>query len=139
MHYPKLELPWQPNTAKENTKTAKEMILGGWPPSKIRQEWSAKEIQFQFPWLLAAKYCFLGGTAAKKTRTPAKSTQRQENLTTAKEIKILGCHDPPWKTHFLAAHTCLGYMVPWLPLPAKNFGISLATNRQNTHGTIKKL
>jgi hypothetical protein len=38
VHYPKLELPWRPNTAKENTKTAKETILGGWPPSKICQE-----------------------------------------------------------------------------------------------------
>jgi len=37
-HYPKPKLPWRPNTAKKNTKIAKEMILGGWPPSKIRQE-----------------------------------------------------------------------------------------------------
>jgi len=37
-HYTKLELPWQPKTAKEYTKTAKKIILGGWPLSKIRHE-----------------------------------------------------------------------------------------------------
>ena len=38
IHYTKTELPWRPKTAKETTKTAKEMILGGQPPSKIHQE-----------------------------------------------------------------------------------------------------
>jgi len=63
VHYTKTELPWRPKTAKESTKTAKEMILGGWPPSKIRQKLRDKEIQFS--WLPAAKDYFFGGLAAK--------------------------------------------------------------------------
>jgi len=38
MHYTKTELSWRPKTAKESTKTVMEMILGGQPPSKIRQK-----------------------------------------------------------------------------------------------------
>ena len=37
-HYQNPELPWQSKTAKKFTKTAKEIILGGRPPSKMHQE-----------------------------------------------------------------------------------------------------
>jgi len=37
-HYTNLDLPWRPKTAKKYIKSAKEMILGGQPSSKIRQE-----------------------------------------------------------------------------------------------------
>ena len=36
--YQNLELPWRPKTGKEYTKTAKEIVLGGQPPSNMRQE-----------------------------------------------------------------------------------------------------
>jgi len=39
------------------------MILGGWPPSKTRQEQRAKKIKL--PWLPAAKDHFLGSLTAK--------------------------------------------------------------------------
>jgi len=39
----------------------------------------------------------------------------------------------------LAAHTRQGYMVPWLPLPAKNYVISVATNSQGNRWHHKKI
>ena len=76
MHYPKLELPWRPNTAKENTKTAKETILGA--------------MEILLTWRLAAKNHLLGGLAAKKSRAPLKLPKRQENVPPAKNITLLG-------------------------------------------------
>ena len=47
-HYQNLELPWRPKTTKEYTKTAKEIVLGGQPPSNMRQEQRAKETRFSW-------------------------------------------------------------------------------------------
>jgi len=64
-HYQNHELPWRSKSAKKYTKTAKETVLGGRLPSKMRQEWRAKETRF--PWQPAAKNHFLGGSTAPPT------------------------------------------------------------------------
>jgi len=81
-------LPWRPNTVKKNTKTTKEMILGGRPPSKICQEQSAKKIRLT--WRPAAKNHLLGSLATKKSEAQLELPKRQENVSPAKDITLLG-------------------------------------------------
>ena len=65
LHYQNLELPWRPKTAKEYTKTAKEIVLGGQPPSNMRQEQRAKETRFSWQPVVKKSHSWLYVPAAK--------------------------------------------------------------------------
>ena len=96
IHYTRTELPWWSKTAKEYAYTAKEMILGGWPP---RIEGQGNSIY------LADN--FLGGLAAKQNRWTAKSSSRQGKPTPAKKIISLA-----------ATNRQVNY-IPWRPYTTK--------------------
>ena len=96
-------------------------------------------------WRPAAKNHLLGSLATKKSEAQLELPKRQENVSPAKDITLLGGWWPPRKGINLAGFNRQENVLAWL---AANEGyllgvkiiISLATNRQkNTYYQLKKL